>query len=600
MKEFFREVIRWLAVLFWLIGMVAVTMAGITPGLGAGGHWEGAIQLPTTALQVRLDLMASAEAGTWRGTIDIPAQGLRSFALSEVLVEGTNVSFEMGGIPGKPKFSGRLTADGNGIAGEFKQAGQEFAFMLERKAKVERAGETPTQGVKGTGLAGFWQGSLTPTPAVELRLLLEVTNLAAGGWGGVMVSLDQGGARMGVVGMTNAGATTRFAVPSVGGAFSGKLAEDGSELAGDWSQGGRSVAVVFKRLAKAPRLARPQDPVKPYPYREEEVVVTNAEAGIQLAGTLTMPENTTTKFPGVVLVTGSGPQDRDEAIMGHRPFLVLADYLTRQGIAVLRCDDRGVGKSTENFASATHEDFTTDVLAAFDYLKGRSEVDPKKIGLIGHSEGGLIAPLAATRRADVAFLVLIAGVGVPVEELLVRQGQDISRLMGISEETIAANAEIQRQVFDIVEETKDPATAEKRLRDLLEGQVSTLSERQRQVVGLTPDGISAQVKTMLSPWFRGLLAYDPRLALRAVKCPVLAVNGEKDVQVAARENLESIRENLAAGGNQRVRTVALPGLNHLLQKCETGAVFEYGSIEETMNAEALRVIGEWVREMGEK
>jgi len=228
---------------------------------------------------------------------------------------------------------------------------------------------------------------------------------------------------MALAGMTNGEGAVGFAVASVGGVFAGKLAEDGSELAGEWSQGGGSVPVVFKRLAKAPKLGRPQDPAKPYPYREEEVVVLNLEAGIQLAGTLTVPSKRTGRCPGVVLITGSGPQDRDEAIMGHRPFLVLADYLTRQGIAVLRCDDRGVGKSKGSFASATHEDFTRDALAGFDYLKGRPGVDPKRIGLLGHSEGGLIAPLAAAQRPEVAFLVLIAGVGVPVRNCWCGKGR---------------------------------------------------------------------------------------------------------------------------------------------------------------------------------
>ena len=294
-------------------------------------------------------------AGSWRGTIDIPAQALREFALSSVTVDKSAVSFAMAGIPGEPSFQGTLSPDANTIAGDFTQSGQKFPFKLERKARTELPGETPSRGVKGTGLGGFWQASLKPSPVIELRLSLELTNTPSGDLVGVLVSLDQGGSRMPLSQITNRANRVQFAASSVGGSFDGKLAEDGSEIVGEWRQGGRGLPLVFKRLSKAQRLTRPQEPAKPYPYREEEVVITNDQAGVRLAGTLTLPPASNTPCPAVVFITGSGPQDRDEAVMGHRPFLVLADHLTRHGIAVLRCDDRGVGKSTGNFARATHQ-----------------------------------------------------------------------------------------------------------------------------------------------------------------------------------------------------------------------------------------------------
>ena len=211
-----------------------------------------------------------------------------------------------------------------------------------------------------------------------------------------MVSMDQGNARIPITALTEKAGVVHLEAKSVGGVFDGKLSSDGSEIAGDWKQGGQTTPLVFKRLAKAASVERPQDPKKPYAYSEEEVVVTNAAAGIELAGALTLPRGAG-PHPVVVFITGSGPQDRDEAIMGHRPFLVLSDHLTRAGIAVLRCDDRGVGSSTGDFSKATDKDFAGDVLEQIAYLRTRKEMDPKRIGLVGHSEGGIIAPMVAVK-----------------------------------------------------------------------------------------------------------------------------------------------------------------------------------------------------------
>ena len=560
------------------------------------GHWEGAVALPATELGVRVDL-EKANDQSWQGTVDIPVQGLRGFKLNPVGVDGAKVHFAMPNIPGDPQFAGHLSEDGKTLTGDFTQGGQKFSFKLERKPRpVTRTGETPSRGVPGKGLVGHWQGSLKPMPVIELRLVLELTNGPSGKPGGAMVSVDQGNARVPITALTENAGTVHLETKSVGGVFDGKLNDDGSEIAGDWKQGGQTMPLVFRRLAQAPSLNRPQEPKKPYPYDEEEVTVENRAAGLKLAGTLTVPRGSG-PHPAVVFITGSGPQDRDEAIMGHRPFFVLADHLTRQGIAVLRCDDRGVGKSTGNFAKATDTDFVEDTLAAVAYLRGRREIDPHRIGLLGHSEGGIIAPRAAVKSPDISFIVLLAGVGVPMEELLVRQGRDIARVMGAGEEVAATNAALQRALFRVVKEEQDPAEAEAVLRKLFREQLATLTDEQRKALGLSEAMLDGQVKMVLSPWFRELLTYDPRPTLRAVKCPVLALNGEKDLQVAAPENLAAIREALTTGGNQRVKTAELPGLNHLFQACQTGAVAEYGQIEETFNPAAMTLISDWIREV---
>lgn len=565
-------------------------LAATTPA----GHWQGAITLPGTELAIRVDLDKTSDA--WAGSIDIPVQGLRGFKLGEVTVKDAAVSFTLPGIPGDPKFAGKLAADAKTISGDFSQGGQSFPFKLERKAKAANAsGETPSKGVPGKGLVGFWQGSLKTSPVIELRLVLEVTNAPTGIPGGVMISVDQANVRIPVTTLTEKDGAVHLETQSVGGTFDGKLSADGSEIVGEWRQGAGRAPLIFKRLDKAPNFSRPQEPKQPYPYDEEDVAFENPAANLTLAGTLTKPRGAG-PHPAVVLISGSGPQDRDEAIMGHRPFLVLADHLTRQGIAVLRYDDRGVGRSTGDFAAATHSDFVTDALAAVAWLKTRKDIDPKRLGLVGHSEGGIVAPLAAVQQpGDIAFIVLLAGVGVPMDELLVRQIQDISRVMGADAETLRKSAASQGEIFKLLQEQLDRTAMEKKLRELFRKQLAEVTDEQRQVLGYD-SMLEGQLQTVLTPWFRQLLAYDPRPTLRQVKCPVLAINGEKDLQVAAQDNLSAIREAVLAGGNTRVTTREFPGLNHLFQTCTTGAVSEYGTIEETFNPVALAAVSDWIRQ----
>ena len=346
--------------------------------------------------------------------------------------------------------------------------------------------------------------------------------------------------------------------------------------------------------------SRPQEPRPPYPYGEEEVVYENKKDGVQLAGTLTLPRSRG-PFPAVLLITGSGPQDRNEAILGHKPFLVLADHLTRLGIAVLRVDDRGVGKSTGKFHEATSEDFAVDAVAGIDYLKTRKEIDSRRIGLIGHSEGGLIASMIAARSTDVAFLVMMAGPGLTGEEILYRQGALISKAEGVSDDLIAQNLAAQKRMFKIVKEEKDNLAAETRIRELaasIREQVTKdgaeMREERKKAIHNIATGVESQAKMMVSPWFRFFLAYDPLPALMKVRCPVLAINGEKDLQVPARDNLEAIRQALQTGGNKNYEVLTLPMLNHLFQTCRTGALSEYAQIEETMSPVALETISKWI------
>jgi hypothetical protein len=308
-------------------------------------------------------------------------------------------------------------------------------------------------------------------------------------------------------------------------------------------------------------------------------VAFDSAPGVRLAGTLTLPPGPG-PFPAAVLITGSGAQDRDEALMGHRPFMVLADALTRRGIAVLRTDDRGFAKSTGDFAKATSEDFAADTAAAVAFLRSRREIDARRIGLIGHSEGGMIGPMVAVADPRIAFVVMLAGPGVPTRELLVAQRAAVARSAGIAADAITRNEQIMGQVEAALAQDKTLNQAEA-------DAASVLVE-----AGMPATNADATVRQLTSPWYKWFIAYDPRPTLAKVRVPVLALNGDKDVQVVSKQNLPAIREALKA--NPDAKVVELAGLNHLFQTAGTGGPAEYARIEETIAPAALNLIADWV------
>jgi hypothetical protein len=380
--------------------------------------------------------------------------------------------------------------------------------------------------------------------------------------------------------------------------FEGTRDEVGNTIVGKFTQAGTTLPLVLGWQERASELPRPQEPQKPYPYRADEVRYENKAGGVTLAGTLTIPTGQGS-FPAALLISGSGPQDRDESLFGHKPFLVLADYLTRMGIAVLRVDDRGVGGSTGQTRTSTSEDLAGDVEAGVAFLKTRPEVDRAKIGLIGHSEGGIIAPMVAAQSAEIAYVVLMAGPGLPGEAILILQGALVAKAEGKSDEQIAENRELQERIFEIIRSEKDPQAAEARMRLTIKDGLTRLSAVDKEAASVTAEFVEAQVQAVQSPWFRFFLTYDPRPALRKVKCPVLALNGEKDLQVPARENLAAIEGALKVGHNPRMTVKELPKLNHLFQTSETGRISEYARNEETIAPIALELIGSWIKEQVE-
>jgi pimeloyl-ACP methyl ester carboxylesterase len=432
-----------------------------------------------------------------------------------------------------------------------------------------------------SSIDGDWDGALQVN-AIKLRMALHIETVA-GATTGTMKSIDPGGAMMTLSNVTLDGDKVSFAISQVGASYQGALTAGGQSMSGTFTQGGNALPLAFTRRAPGagePVLNRPQEPHPPYPYRTEDVVYDGA-GDVKLAGTLTMPESGG-PFAAVILIAGSGPHDRDEAIFGHKPFLVLADYLTRHGIAVLRSDKRGIGKSTGDFRTATSEDFANDVESAVAYLKTRPEIDPKKIGLLGHSEGGLIAPMVAAKDHSVAFIVLMAGPGLRGDAIITAQRRLIAQAMGMPADKIASGDAVEQKILDAAMQPGSDDEVKARVRALL-------AEAEPQAPAAALDGQATAVAT---PWFRFFLAYDPAPTLKQVHCPVLALNGSKDLQVPPTEDLAAIKAALA--GNPDVTTIELPGLNHLFQTAKTGAPTEYGDIEETIAPAALETITTWI------
>ena len=354
-----------------------------------------------------------------------------------------------------------------------------------------------------------------------------------------------------------------------------------------------SATAQIPTLAVAPKLNRPQDPKKPYPYDELEVSYRNEKDNVKIAGTLTLPRGTG-PYPAVLLITGSGSHDRNETIAGHHPFLVLSDHLTRNGIAVLRVDDRGIGGTDPGSPSATSENFAEDVLAGVNFLKQRKEIGPKMIGLIGHSEGGMIAPMVAARSKDVSFIVLLAGPGQRGEDVIYTQTQLIHKAQGTPPDTLAHIVSLSRRINAIVKTETDEKRIEQRINEEIAAYAGTLNDDQKKSFEPAARDVKAFIPVYKTPWYRYFIMFDPQPVLKNVRVPVLALNGEHDLQVAWKENLDLIAADLKAGGNEDITTEAFPKLNHLFQTSPTGLLSEYSQIEETICPEVLKTVTDWI------
>jgi pimeloyl-ACP methyl ester carboxylesterase len=435
-------------------------------------------------------------------------------------------------------------------------------------------------------IAGTWSGALN-VQGTRLRMVFHIDQTDSG-LVSTLDSPDQGAKGIPVDLTTFAAPRLRIELRRIGAVYEGTLS--GDSITGTWKQSVAELPLVLKRgEASVSERRRPQEPVPPLPYKEESVRFANDAAGVTLAGTLTLPP-TPGPHPAVILISGSGPQNRDEEVFGHRPFLVLADHLTRNGIAVLRYDDRGIVESTGDFNAATSMDFATDAVSAVGYLTSRKDIDPKKIGLVGHSEGALIAPIAAEQSGKVAFVVLLAGIGMSGKKVSIAQSKTL-RTFPVEDE--AAYERFTRRLYDIATSKAPIESKRAQLKKHYESIAPTLAR-------MLPEGVSVQtfvaqqVAQLTSPWEQFFLTYDPATHLSRLRIPVLSLNGSKDVQVPAGPNQAGIRRALERAGNRRVVVKELPGLNHMFQEAETGAMSEYPRIDQTIAPVALDEITGWL------
>jgi len=542
------------------------------------GQWRGSLQAGEAMLHLVLHV-TKAEDGSLKATIDSLDQGVYGIEVTSFAQKDSILRFSVASV--SASYEGKLAADQRSIEGDWMQGSVSLPLIFHRQAAGAGARKLSDAIASAEGV---WQGALEGN-GMRLRLQLHVSHDYRNQLVAALDSPDQGASGLPAVKVSQKDASFHFEIPMVSGVYDGTLNPAKTEITGTWTQSSVQQKLDFRRSDQLLELIRPQNPTKPYPYREEEILFANASAKISLAGTLTLPPGKG-PFPAAILLSGSGPHDRDESLVGHRPFLVLADHLTRRGIAVLRFDKRGIGKSTGDYTNATTADFASDAEAVLAYLKTRKEIDPKKIGFIGHSEGGMIAPMVATRSNDVAWVVLLAGPALKGEDTLLLQSELILKTAGVNDGQIANTREFNKQTYALVRQEKDPAALEARLNALVQSSGMSAS--------LPPAALQAQVRLMASPWFRFFLDYDPVPALRKTMCPVLALNGEKDLQIAPKENLAGIQKALHEGGNKDFQTAELPGLNHLFQHCPTGSPTEYGGILETMAPEVLNAVSDWV------
>ena len=443
-------------------------------------------------------------------------------------------------------------------------------------------------------LDGFWVGTLDIS-GQKLRLVFNIKQKSEGVYTAFLDSPDQGSYYLPVDTVTFDSNRIHIVAVSLDVVIDGEYIADSNRIECEFVQFGRALPLILEKTDTAPTVNRPQNPVPPFTYNVEEVTFENSSAGIKLAGTLTIPD-TESRYPAVVMITGSGAQDRDETIFGHKPFWVIADYLTRKGIAVLRYDDRGFGKSTGDYATATSEDFASDVLAAVTYLKQHNKIDAKQIGLVGHSEGAIIAPMVAAQNFEIAFAVLLAASGVIGEEILYEQTELINKANGVSDFLINWNRSMQIEFFNTLKTESDPDSARTKIRAMMIDKVNMLTDEEKQTLGLTEQIVTSQIESFTSLWFKAFLTYDPIPTLQRVSCPLLVLYGELDLQTPPEQNAGAVEQALKEAGHSDFSIRILPGKNHLFQTAAVGSPKVYGMITETFSPEALELISGWILE----
>ena len=432
-------------------------------------------------------------------------------------------------------------------------------------------------------LTGLWQGRMA-VGGDSLTLVLVIEK-QGDSLNVVLDSPDQYVTDIAVDECSFVNDTLRFSVRDLNAAYVGRY--DGQRIKGRFTQYGRRMKLNLSPASERRLFPRPQEPQPPYPYREVELSFPYDDALPPINGTLTLPTDAAPKAV-VILLTGSGRQDRDETIFRHKPFKVIADYLTRAGYAVFRYDD----PPYSTFAKQTTFDFARQAQVAFDMLSARPELTGSPVGFLGHSEGGMVAWIAAAAQPKTAFVISLAGMGTPISDILLYQNRAIGEKAGFPEEQLRSNDQLNSSIYKIVEKAKTPEAAGKKLDAFFKNYTKKMTEEQRREAHLTDIEMAAIRAQVTSPWMFTLFHIQPADYLKQVSCPVLALNGDRDIQVDAKTNLEGIAYGTSKSPLTIVHTE--PGTNHLLQECETGTVEEYGAIEQTISPWVLEMIGEWL------
>ncbi len=572
--------------------------------------WSLALQAVLFALVVSVNASAQeSKTESWLGTLDVGAAKLR---IQLNLTEGNDGKYsgEMISLDQTPdgikmdkvvrtdkklefaikrlgaSFAGKLNDDQTVATGKFTQ-GQKFEMVFKRM-EGEVKPDKHIQSWKGTMDAG----------GKEFEFQFRVFEDSQGE---KLVKLDSfsESATSIPADYEKNGDEITITVPMTKAKFVGTLSDDEKTIDGNWLQAGGKFPLKLTSVpieeSRELKLNRPQTPKAPFNYDASDfsVVVNSIDskfpAGVEIAGTMTSPKGAG-PFPTVILISGSGPQDRDETIFEHKPFLVLADHLTKKGFVVIRFDERGVGESKGDFGTATTADFADDVEALVAWAKKQSKVDGKKIVLAGHSEGGLVAPMVASKIPDIAGIILLAGPGVSGSEIVMNQTRKIAAAAGAPERILEMQDKMLAKMMAHVE-SGDPVTDE--FKKSLEDEFKDLSDEERAEFGA--DGVAEKTIAMMgSPWMSYFLTYDPSEALTKTSCPILSVIGGKDLQVDSGLNFPAIEAAVKAGKNPDFTQKKLPGLNHLFQKSETGSPSEYVQIEETMDASLLDAVTLWL------
>lgn len=561
--------------------ILATTMA---PNLIADDDtqvWQGELDFGVAMLTLKVEIKEEKQG--YSAVAYSVDQGNTKIPVDKVEIANNKIILKLSAV--NASFKGTIGKTGKDCNGTFTQHGRDFELKLIRQ-ESDKA-DSPK-------LVEFWKGTFEPEKGIKLEMGIKVFRKLDGSLTATLDSYSQGVTDLPVE-LVKQDDSYQVKYPAANLEYSGTLDESRKRLVGKIKQGSSEHELAFTKanFEEAPKFNRPQTPKAPFPYESLEVNYENPKQSAKLAGTLTLPRGKG-PFPVAITISGSGASDRDASHFGHKPFFVIADHLTRQGIAVLRFDDRGRGGSTGDFSGATSADFATDVEAGIEFLKRHPKIDADKIGLIGHSEGGLIAPMVAAERSDVHFIVMLAGTGVNGGVILKSQSTAIMKSGGESEAKLEANRKVHDAILSLVEKNPDVThdeikAAGKSLLDSIEDDTTR---------GLMESSVKQLVAILKSEWVRYFVSHDPAKTLANVECHVLAMNGEKDLQVLCDLNMNPIERALQQGSPASFKIVRLPNTNHVFQETDgSGSPEDYQTIEQSFSPKALKIIGDWVQKV---